>query len=260
MKHILKQGVISKLEGGDSGETFLVKFAGKSFVLRKYETKKEADYNILIHKKLKKYGFFPELYYQEGNNVLFEYIKGRNCKKSDALSVAKQVGKICARINQLKINSVDYEEKNVASRLKILQNKSIVSREQAVLLEKKYVELKRKVKPKIAIDFDDIYPENFRLKKGRIYLVDIEGFELKIKGRGIGKGFLRWFKTPMQRERFKRGYASVASLGFLTKAYLQFLYLDFTIKNIAYKIRRKKEMRADDLDRLLRFINNKRVE
>lgn len=268
MKHILKRSKISKLSGGDSEETFLVEYGRDKFVLRVYETIKEADYNSLIHSKLKKYGFLPKLFYQEKNKLLFEYIEGRDCKKSDALKVAEQVGKICARINQLKIKGSKYAEKNIVSCLQLLKDYRFINEKQKEFLEKKYFELKKKSKPKISMDFDDIYPENFRLRDGKVYLVDFEGFEPKIKGRGIGKGFLRWFRTPAQRKRFKKGYSSVTSSRFLTEDYLQFLYLCFTIFIIVYKIkstmrhpdiRKKKEINPSDLQRLKKFIEGKRI-
>src|SRR3989338_7736052 len=105
MKHVLKKGEISNLEGGDSEETFLVTYLGKKFVLRKYETVKEANYYASIHKKLEKYDILPKLHYKEKNKLLFEYIEGRDCKKRDALKFAYQVGRICGAINSLKIKT-----------------------------------------------------------------------------------------------------------------------------------------------------------
>ncbi len=259
MEHILKEGKISKLKGGDSGETFLVEYRKKKFVLRNYETKGEAEYYLLICKKLKQYGFLPEICYQEGNKILFEYIKGRDCRKSDAFKVAEQVGKICARINRLSIQKNRCKEKSVTSRLQLLRDKGLIDEKQATFLEKRYFQLKKRARPSIAVEFTDVYPENFRLRDGKVYLVDLEGFEKMIKGRGIGKAFLRWFRTPLQRKRFRKGYSSIASTGFLTEEYLQFLYLDFTIFIVSYKLKRRKEINPKDLQRLHDLTEGKTV-
>ncbi|MDP3882283.1 MAG: hypothetical protein Q8Q31_05390 [Nanoarchaeota archaeon] len=256
MKHIIHKGNISKLRGGDSEETFLVRYCGKKFVLRIYEDRKTADYYVKVHKKLSKHGFLPALYYQEKNKILVEYIEGRNCKKSDALKVAAQIGKICALINQLRIKENRQKEKEISHLLHRIESNGLITDKESDYLENKYNLLKIKVKPKLAIDFDDVYPENFRLRRGKVYLVDLEGFETKIMGSGIGKAFLRWFKTSKQRRKFRRGYASIASARFLTKEYLQFLYLNFTISIIAYKVKRNQKINPRDRDRLFQFIDS----
>lgn len=117
--------------------------------------------------------------------------------------------------------------------------------------------LKKKVHPKIKLDANDVYPENFRLRKRKVYLVDIEAIRPLFKGQGIAKSFVRWFKTPKQREKFKEGYASVNSINFLTGDYLKFLYLNFFIRSIAIKLRLNTKLNPEDLKRLNLLLEGK---
>ncbi len=260
VKEVLSNGKVSKLKGGDSDETFLVRYGRNKFVLRIYKTNKEADYYSLIHKRLSRYKFLPKLCYKEKNRLLFEYIQGRDCKKSDALKVAYQVGRICAAINQLKISDI-YGQKIYSFKhaINIINRHRFFSEDDIIRLRKRYLELKSKANLKMAIDFDDVYAENFRIRKGKVYLVDIEGFERKFKGAGVAKSFLRWFKTPKQRAKFKRGYESIASMKFLKDNTLQFLYLNFIIFNIIYRLKRQKEMNRKDVNRLLTILSGKKI-
>ena len=146
-----KEGKISKLEGGDSGQTYLVNHNKKKFVLREYENEKAADYYVMVHKKLQQYGFFPNLYYKEKNKILFEYIDGRDCKKSDALKVAYQVGKICATINKLKLRSVDKDSKNVNYALELFRKNNFLNEEDIRALEVRYETMRNKLKPKLKL-------------------------------------------------------------------------------------------------------------
>jgi len=259
MKYVLKEGKISKLEGGDSGQTYLVNHNKKKFVLREYENEKAADYYVMVHKKLQQYGFFPNLYYKEKNKILFEYIDGRDCKKSDALKVAYQVGKICATINKLKLRSVDKDSKNVNYALELFRKNNFLNEEDIRALEVRYETMRNKLKPKLTVEFDDVYAENFRLRKGKVYLVDIEDIDYKYQGRGIGKAFLRWFKTKKQRQKFKQGYESIASMKFVTEDYLQFLYLNFLTFSLAYKVKNRKNINPKDKIRLIKIINGEKI-
>lgn len=219
-------------------------------MLRKYETKKEADYIVTIYKRLKQHGFLPKIYFQEGKNLLIEHIEGRDCTKRDTSKVVAQIGRICELINALKMKGVRLKERNIDVIFKTLKAHSIIKEKSCQVLQSRYTLLKKKAKPSLAIDFDDIYPKNFRLRNGKVFLVDLEDFDMKVKGSCIGKAFLRWFKTPQQRKKFLEGYASAASLDFLTKDYLQFLYLNFTLYIVAYKLKHHQEINPNDLRRL----------
>jgi|SRR3989344_2342992 len=253
MLKLLNEGIISNLEGGDTKHTFLLRHQNNKYVLRIFKNKATASYYITICKKLLKYNFLPYIYCQHGKKVLFEYIEGRDCNKQDASSVAAQVGRICAWINKLKNTSPYDADKRFFSYITTLKIKKLVDIEKASDIKKLYLSLKKKVRPKITLDANDVYPENFRLRNGKVYLVDIEAIKPLFMGHGIAKSFIRWFKTPKQREKFKEGYRSVSSLQ-LTNDYLQFLYLNFFIRSIALKLRLHTPLNLPDVFRLNRLL------
>jgi len=250
MKHVLKNGKTEVLEGGDTQETFLLTFEGKKFVLRKCPNKKRADELVFISKKLKKYDILPKLYYQDGRSLIFEYIEGRDCKRTDALKVAKQVGRICALANTLQTEKQFNLDKRISKYLNTLKKNTTFSDEEINTMESLYFDLKKKIKFKIVLDANDIYPENFRLRKGKVYLVDVDAIKPLIKGYGIGKGFLRWFRTQTQRNRFLEGYSSRLSVKYLSKDYLKFLYLNFFLRSGANKLEFGKNLNERDVQRM----------
>ena len=254
MLKLLKEGIISYLPGGDTKHTFLLQHQENNYVLRIFKNKDTADYYVAICKKLFTYNFLPSIYGQHGKKVLFEYIKGRDCKKQDASRVALQVGRICAFINKLKNKNPYNADKRFFSYITTLKNKKVIATEKALDIKKLYLSLKKKVRPKITLDANDVYPGNFRLRKGKVYLVDIEAIKPLFKGYGIAKSFIRWFKTPKQREKLKEGYTSVAPINFLTADYLQFLYLSFLVRSIALKLRLPTPLNVEDLQRLNRLL------
>ena len=107
------------------------------------------------------------------------------------------------------------------------------------------------------MDANDVYPENFRLRKEKVYFVDIEAIKPLFRGHGIAKSFIKWFKTNKQREKFKEGYKSAASLNFLTKDYLQFLYLNYFMRSIAIKLRLKIKLNPRDITKFNLLLEGK---
>lgn len=244
------EGTIKSLEGGDTKHAFLLTYENKKYILRKFSSKKDADHYLSICKKLLKHHFLPKYYHQKGKDVLFEYIEGRDCNKKDASKVAGQVGEICGFVNKLN-NKIQYNaDKRFFSYIEDLKKANMINKEKASKIKSLYISLKKKVKPKIKLDANDVYPENFRLNKGKVYLVDIEAIKPLFQGHGIAKSFIRWFKTPKQRKKFKEGYKSVNSIKFLTEEYLQFLYLNFFMRSIAIKLRLKTTLNPQDIIRL----------
>lgn len=260
MKQVLGNGEISRLMsesgvGGISGEAHLLKYGGKKYFLRKSLNEKRADEYFDIYSKLEKHGFFPRLLYREGKDLLFEFIEGRDCQTKDALQVAYDIGKIFGLISQIPVsseNKFDLDQKFFKS-LKFLLEKGIIDKEKYSRIEEKYKELRGKVELAIILDISDCIPSNFRIREGKVYLVDIDSVRYRFRGRGIAKAFLRWFKKEEEREKFLEGYGSVASTDFLTEDYLNISYLYFLIVNTKIKIDEKRDygVNLKDLDLLL---------
>ncbi len=249
MRRILKEAKITKTKLGNSGQTFLVKYRNKKYILRKCDNKNEADFYIKIYKKLKRYGFLPKILGKNKENILFEFIEGRNCRKNDSPEVIYQVGKICAYINKIGFRKFDIDKKAFYN-LGTLLDKRIIDKEKFKEIREFYNRLKAKIKPKAAVDPNDVYPENFRIRSGKVYFIDIEAIKPRLKGQGIAKAFIRWFKTSKQKEEFKRGYNSISSIKFLTEDYLRFCYLNFLLQTIGIKLREGRDFNKEDLKRI----------
>lgn len=250
MKHLLKKGKIIPLSGGDSKQTFLIECDNQKYVLRKCPDEKITDYYVNIYKKLKKYDFLPKLYHREGKNLIFEYIEGRDCTKEDADKVSYEVGKICAIINKMKpLEHYDMDKKFYDS-LKIILKHDIINLEEYNKIGRTYKKLVTEIKPKTMIDANDVYPENFRLRNGKIYFVDIEAIKPRLKGRGIAKAFSRWFRTLKTQNKFWKGYKSVLSNRFWTPKYQKLAEIYFLIPTIRYQIEGVEGLKDKDVKRL----------
>ena len=124
--------------------TKLVEYNGKKYVLRKFKTKRKSDQVYEIYKKLEKFGILPKLYYRRGNNFIFEFIPGRECKKPpENLDVIKQVAKICAIVNKLKVNSVSDVDGSFRKALNVILKGKKISPKQLVVL-KRFILQRRK--------------------------------------------------------------------------------------------------------------------
>ncbi|MDE1849053.1 MAG: hypothetical protein KGH55_03415 [Nanoarchaeota archaeon] len=232
----------------------LTEYNGKKCVLREYYTKDIANHHVSICKELEKFGFLPRILHKEGRLVYFEFISGRDCERGDALRVASRVGEICAHINQLRKRGENKQEKLIYYAVKRLREKDFLNEELVKRLINKYNLLERKLKPKIAMDLNDVHPGNFRLNNGKVYLIDIEGIYPMYKGRAIGKAFVRWFRTKEQREKFREGYEHVASMNFATDEYLDFMYLNFLVWRLNGSLKIGKKIDEKDKEYLIRLI------
>jgi thiamine kinase-like enzyme len=264
MKHILKKGKISLLlpdivehGGGLSGEVHLVVYDSKKYVVRRCSNLSTAKRYEDISKKLGKYWFLPKFLGRYGKDVLYEYIEGRDLTKIESLKSLKQMGIIAGYINRIKVkNKVDSrfnkqlkqlasggyvltrKEKRKLKRVKNKRFKVIFKKEKIREIRRVYNLLKKKVKPTIAMDINDVSPTNFRIdKKGRVYLVDIEGIKPRIKGFGFAKFYLKFGKTFKRKKAYEKGYNSVTSIKYLTKEYLDFIYINFFIQKILYNVK-----------------------
>lgn len=278
MKNILSKGKISELvsdsgQGGWSGEAHLVKHGKKKFMLRKAQNIERAKKYQQISKKLEKSKILPKFLGISENNVLYEYIEGRDLRNNESLDVVKQVGKISAHINKINAKDLDTSrfkrqvvqattgifEKHKTNRPMLTKNKikPLLTKEKSKRILKLYNYLRKKTNPAIKLDLNDANPSNFRLRKNKVYFVDIEAIKPRIKGYCIGKAFTKWFKTDKQRKAFLEGYNPVLSTKFLSEYYLDFIYLNFLVQEINYackygkKYKPRQETRLEFLDELL---------
>ncbi len=244
MKSILKQGKISPLfvEGSTSGmsrEVHLVEHDGEKYVLRKCKTKERADLFENISKRFENYGIIPRFVGRHKNNLIFEYLEGRDLKSEDK-KYAFKIGELYGKVNSEKSprgEKYDYRSKFYWGLEFIFDNK-IIDGDKYELIKKKFEFLNKRVKLKFGFDIGDLTPDNFRLSKGKIYFIDIEALNPnRTIGYGFAKAFLKWFKTEKSRREFLKGYNTNFSSEYLTKDYLQFIYVFFLITNTVSKMK-----------------------
>lgn len=262
MKKILNNGKISPLIpesgfGGLSKEVHLLDSQGEKYILRKCPNIKTADKYQRIYNSLERYEFLPKLLWRDRTKIIFEYIRGRDCQKSDASSVAFDIGKMAARINDLgNPRKIDYDmDEKFLTKLAFLQKKKVLEPLTAREIQEKYLALKEKAKPKLCMDINDVTPSNFRIYRGKVYMVDIEAIKLCPRGVGIAKGFLKWFQTPLQRKKFIQGYRSVSDPSFLTEDYKNFVYIYHLVHNIYFSYQRNK-IPTNQINRLERLLKD----
>ncbi len=263
MKHILKEGQITLLlpdeetGGGLSGEVHLVTYNNKKYVVRRCSKVSIAKRYEEISKKFGKYNFLPKFLGRFGKDVLFEYIEGRDLTKIESLNSLEQMGRIAGYINKIKIKGnvskrfnqqlrelrtgvyrLTTKERIKLKRVKNRKFKVFLQKEQVKKINKVYNLLKNKLNPSLALDINDVSPNNFRIdKNGKVYLVDIEGIKPRIKGFGFAKFYLKFGKTSKRRNAYLKGYNSVNSTKYLTEEYLDFIYINFFIQRILYNIK-----------------------
>ena len=166
----IRKGEYSVFNNGVSGLTNLIIYKGNKYVLRKFKSKRESDEIHKIYKKLEKFNFLPKLLHREGNNFVFEYIPGRECKKPpENLDTVRQIARICATVNKLKVNSTNNLDGNFRKYLSILLNKKKINKKQLTLLKEKYFTVKGKIKPPVSLEVWDVHQGNFIVYKKKIY-------------------------------------------------------------------------------------------
>lgn len=225
----MKRLISESGSGGWSKETYLITQKGKKYVVRKCKTLKKAKSYEEIERRLGKYNILPRLIKREGKNVFYEYIEGRDLSRKESKKVIEQIGKIAAHVNKIKVKGT----------LDDRFNKQMIylnfSKDKEKKIKKLYKFLKKKSKPKLVWDINDLNPDNFRLnKKGKVYLVDIEGIKPRAKLFCMGKGLFKWFKSKTKKKSFKKGYQKVSSIEFFNEYYSDFILLNFLIQDINY--------------------------
>lgn len=245
MKHILKEAQISSLvsdsgEPGWSGEVHLAKHTEGNYVVRKCKTLQRAKEYERVFNQLSKRTILPRFFGRYGKNLLYEYLPGRDLTKKESPAIIKQVGALAARINSVKAKGSIRKKFLIQLRhLRTGYFPSLALQVQPPITEEMYRKIRKlfyyllsQINPSIRLDMSDSNPENFRLSQGKVYFIDVEAISPRINGFGIGKAFIKWFKDIKAQKAFLKGYATVSSTRYLTKHYLDFIYLNFYIQEL----------------------------
>jgi len=282
MNKLLKRGSVKILiperaGGGLTGETHLLKVDNQKFVLRKCADLDKANFYKKMSDKFEKKEFFPKLIDKKGKNVLYEFIKGRDLRgKKERLDNIEEVGKILAVINKGKfkgkfsdpfktqIKELKTGKYTPSLKVKIAREKrNITTKPKKLLTESQAKEIlgyhkskKVELRPETVYDCGDPTPGNFRLRNGKVYLVDIDSIKPRYKGFGISKFFLEWGKTKNKQERFIKGYKSKNKIDFLTKEYKNFIDLIFLVQRLNFQAQTGKDTK-ETYEKIISLIQKK---
>jgi|TARA_B100001971_G_C18209582_1_gene549789 hypothetical protein len=275
MKTILRKGKIEilipeKTGGGLTGETHMVTYDSQKYVLRKCKTLSKAKYYEHLSNKFEKYGFLPKFLGRIGKNVFYEYIGGRDLRRNEKLENIKEVGKIISILNRFEFkDSFSYpleiylnelvtgKYRNLgkvalAREMRGIRHnpKKLLSKEDKKNILEKIAQLRKDIDLKIIYECTDPTPGNFRIRDGKIYLVDIDSIKAGYKGIGISKFFLQWGKTKGKKDKFIEGYGK-KNIKFLDSKYRSFVDLNFLVRRLWFEVQTGKNYKKS-----LEKINN----
>ena len=244
MHDILSRGELAILlpegeGGGLSGEVHLIRHNNQKYVVRRCQSLKTAKFYEFVSKELEKYAFMPKFLGRSEKDVLYEYIEGRDLREKERAEIFTQLGIIGAHVNQVPAQmniDVDIRQKlrelvtgRYTYSIKVIMRRklskisqkpeSVLTRDDANATYALYAFLKKKTRPEISLDIADFVPGNFRLRNRKVYLVDIESIKPNIKGAGTAKFRLKWGKSLLRQQHFKKGYQQIASMKFLNETY-----------------------------------------
>ncbi|MGV8168540.1 MAG: hypothetical protein ACP5N3_00620 [Candidatus Nanoarchaeia archaeon] len=220
-----------------SGTSFFITAKNKKYKLRCCEHElaaKKLEKNVSLLSK-----YFPKFMGREGRFMLFKWIDGKELLEpsiKDCYLIGKMMGEAHALELEDKEKTPDAFFYNRVEKLKGVFSEHLIRR-----IVKKYEKFKEKLKIKVVLDFNDVHQKNFIKEKetGKIYFVDEEGLDYKIKGLGLAKPFLtsKWLKTKEEREAFWKGYKEHHSNDFFDKDYQEFILFMQLIRSISTKIK-----------------------
>jgi len=262
MKYILKKGkteilVPEGVGGGLTGETHLIVYDKKKYVLRKTISVSKAKYYEHLSKKFKKYKFLPNFLGRIGKNVFYEYIEGRDLKnEKEKLENIKSVGKILGTINKFKfefkfdhifrtqLRELSSGKYKPSLKVQIARKRGKIRKKPKRIFDKKqsnkilnYFNIfKKELNPKIVYECTDPTPSNFRLRNNKVYLVDIESIKPRYKGFGVSKFLMSWGKVKNRKNKFIEGYKMKNSMKFLNDKYKDFIDLIYLIQKINFQV------------------------
>jgi len=235
-----------KKSGGYSREVGIVRYKGEKYVLRTcnngHFNNKDPDQNAIRYERYCQFlecsGVFPKLLERNGRHLLFEYLEGEDGTLPTASDFAFEAGQIAAHVTTIPIQHKRDPNKKFYQSIDYLFENNAIDRDLYEKIKQRYEELKPE-KIETQSELIDTTLSNFRLSNGKVYMVDIESIVTEVKGRCFARSFLRSFKEPEQRRLFLEGYNSVSDPSFLTKKYLQYLYLVFLTKTLQGRYKNK---------------------
>ncbi len=227
-------------KGAISGETFrIISTENKAYKLRFCVSLLKAR---RIEKNVSRFSkAFPPFYGREGRFLLFDWIEGTAVTKLATPKVCYQIGKLLGEQHALnEIDSTKNPDTSIKRLVANLESTKIFNKEELAKLELKSRELREGLKLDLILEISDIHEGNVIIdKNGRVYFIDEEGVDHKIKGRGLAKPLLTkgWIKSPEQLEAFWRGYHEHHSSDYFDLRYQRLMAFLQLITTITVRVR-----------------------
>lgn len=215
--------ISSDKRGGLSGETFLSVVGNSKYVVRQCCNEGAAAqfWELCLMPELVNRGFVPLIHGTRGNELVVEYVEGRDMKREDAsdLQVARDIGSACAIVNTITLkqlvprvptlnansrfnsrlnellhgaSQIPTEYTAKACRASTLRTCSetpdfvdgVIDNDTAEDFLKLHELLWSKANPQISWDMADCIPSNWRIREiapKSLCFVDLEGVRVDIK-------------------------------------------------------------------------------
>jgi len=229
IEDILKDGMITLItpvQGGLTKEVHLAEYRGERYILRRCNG--NADRLVRVSEGMRGTGVVPKLLERRKGDLLYEFIEGRDLTYDD-VDLAYEVGRIAGLATKIPPSDCPDVDGKFFKSLRYLVEQEIVDPETGKRILEEYARLKPD-QMESSKEVGDLIPGNFRISDSGVFLVDIDSVYTDLKGNCFAKAFLKWFKPLECRREFLRGYEEFADSGFLTRDYLQFVYLNFLVR------------------------------
>lgn len=205
--------------------------------------------------------FFLKFYGRYKNYLLLDFLQGTTLVniKDPSLDIFFKIGEMCGEINKLKINGKKEAELSFHKQIKYILRKKVISAEDYSIILRTYEKLTQKIEHDIVLEIFDITRNNFMIdSQNKVYFIDEDGIDYKVKGFGFVEPLLRWFNKE-QKKIFFEGYNAVNSTAFFNSDYEKFVYFLYYVEKIWLRIRAVSDY-SDMLKRLLEFVYSEKIK
>ena len=224
-------------QGCISGQAYLVTDGNRKYKLRKCadETSAQAIETLLVQVPT---GIFPHFYGRDQNQLLFDYVEGRDMFPDEPLPNIETLGQKIAFLNSVPAS----EEKDPTDYFMVmvgfLAANNVLDDKTTRATKQTYERLRPLVNLDYCLDYGDLFPFNVRLSnKGEVFIVDEESLKERFRGWSFAKAYLKWF-SPEQRAAFEQGYSSMHPIDFFTPELEKLATLVMLVGNTANRFSR----------------------
>ncbi|MBW2964902.1 hypothetical protein KY363_05590 [Candidatus Woesearchaeota archaeon] len=209
---------------GGSGQVFqVISTDAKGYKLRYCKSLGRARE---IERSVKKFPkAFPRFYGREGKYLLFDWIDdAKHLTEGMSAEESYRLGKLFGELHEL--NEVVEDKSKVKwfeSSFKHIRTAGVFDEETFEKLERRYHDLKKKLRVDIVLDYVDSKPFNFMIerKTGRVYFVDEDGLMHGVKAFGL-PNLMRMIKDGVSKDAFWKGYKEHHSNDYFDKDYEEY--------------------------------------